>query len=163
MKQHTKEGQIATIYRIRDQLKTYLRWKECGTKAKYFSKETLHEHLFHLKLISQTTDENKIAKKADQLFRLLTHVLKKEYQTEPRTAYITNLTKYSEYRKKQFQEKLKQVKQDIKDGKKDRFGNPKVPSKAGNSLPAKNQTRTKEVRGHDKSVRRCGRNFVPKN
>ena len=67
MKRHTREGQIKTIYRIRDQIKTYFRWKDCGTTASFFSRSELDNHIFNLNLIQTLTNEGKIALKANQL------------------------------------------------------------------------------------------------
>src|SRR6185369_5681073 len=91
MKRHTREGQIKTCYRIRDQIKTYLRWKECRTKASFFTRSELDNHIFNLNLIQTITDEGKIAVKANQLQRLLVRILKKEYDEEPQIAHIPHL------------------------------------------------------------------------
>src|ERR1044072_8289877 len=82
MKKHTRESQIKTINHIKRQLRAYTRWKLCGTKAKFFTKSEIENHVWNLQLINTLTNEPKIAKKAGQLMRLLTTVLKKEYNKE---------------------------------------------------------------------------------
>ena len=90
MKRNTRQGQIKTIRRIQSYLKTYLRWKECGTKASFFKRSELDQHIFNLNLINTLTDETKIAKKSSQLLRLLADILKYEYDEEPQV-YIPQI------------------------------------------------------------------------
>ena len=82
MKRHTRESQVKTINHIKSQLGAYTRWKLCGTKATFFTKSELENHLWSLNLIQTLTTEVKIAKKAGQLMRLLATVLRKEYNKE---------------------------------------------------------------------------------
>lgn len=84
MKRHTLEGQIKSIQKIQAQIKTYLRWKECGTQASFFSRSELDNHLFNLNLINTLTDNPKVAKKSHQLLRLLARILEKEYDEIPK-------------------------------------------------------------------------------
>src|SRR5688572_22037079 len=84
MKRHTREGQIKTIQRIQTQVKTYIRWKKCGTVASFFTRYELDQHLFNLNLIFTLTDESKIAIKTSQLIRLLAIILEKEYDEKPK-------------------------------------------------------------------------------
>jgi len=79
---HSRESQINTINRIKSQLGAYTRWKLCGTKASFFTKSEIENHLWNLNLIQTLTNEPKIAKKSGQLMRLLAAVLKKEYNKE---------------------------------------------------------------------------------
>src|ERR1044071_307539 len=95
---HTRESQIKTVNHIKSQLGAYTRWKLCGTKATFFTKSELENHLWSLNLIQTLTNEPKIAKKAGQLMRLLATVLKKEYNKEspvriPQHRYIINSRK----------------------------------------------------------------------
>src|ERR1043165_6106657 len=83
MKRQTRESQIRTVNHIKNQLGAYTRWKLCGTKASFFTKLELENHLWSLNLIQTLTNEPKIAKKAGQLMRLLAAVLKKEFNKEP--------------------------------------------------------------------------------
>ena len=83
MKKHTRKSQIRTINHIKGQLGAYTRWKLCGTKAIFFTKSEIENHLWNLQLINTLTNEPKIAKKAGQLMRLLATVLRKEYSKEP--------------------------------------------------------------------------------
>src|SRR6185369_3747916 len=100
MKRDTREGQIKTIYRIRDQIKTYLRWKDCGTIASFFTRSELDNHIFNLNLIQTLTNEGKIALKANQLQRLLVHILGKEYDEKPQIAHIPHLKRQTPRTKK---------------------------------------------------------------
>src|SRR4026208_609905 len=93
MKRNSRESQIKTVNHIKNQLGAYTRWKLCGTKASFFTKTELENHLWSLNLIQTLTDEPKIAKKSEQLMRLLATVLKKEYNkdspvTIPQHRYI---------------------------------------------------------------------------
>src|ERR1043165_10193948 len=82
MKRHTRTSQIKTINHIKGQLGAYTRWKLCRTKAKFFTKSEIENHLWNLNLIQTLTNEPKIAKKSEQLMRLLATVLKKEFNKE---------------------------------------------------------------------------------
>src|ERR1044071_9604634 len=83
MKKNTRESQIKTINHIKTQLGAYTRWKLCGTKAKFFTKSEVENHLWNLNLINTLTNEPKIVKKMGQLMRLLATVLRKEFKKEP--------------------------------------------------------------------------------
>src|ERR1044071_2789956 len=83
MKKNTREGQIKTINHIKGQLGAYTRWKLYGTKAAFFTKSEVENHLWNLQLINTLTNKLKIAKKAGQLMRLLAVVLRKEFEKEP--------------------------------------------------------------------------------
>src|ERR1044072_2830509 len=83
MKKHTRESQIKTINHIKSQLGAYTRWKLCGTKALFYTRSEVENHLWSLNLIQTLTNEPKIAKKAGQLMRLLATVLRKEFNREP--------------------------------------------------------------------------------
>src|ERR1043165_6626363 len=82
MRKNTRRSQIKTVNHIKSQLGAYTRWKLCGTKAVFFTKSEIENHLWNLNLIQTLTNEPKIAKKAGQLMRLLATVLKKEYNKE---------------------------------------------------------------------------------
>src|ERR1044071_10430659 len=86
MKKHTRASQVKTINHIKGQLGAYTRWKLCGTKAIFFTKSEIENHLWNLQLINTLINEPKIAKKAGQLMRLLATVLRKEYNKEPPVA-----------------------------------------------------------------------------
>src|ERR1043165_9773204 len=83
IKRHIRQGQIKTIRQIQSYLKTYFHWKKCGTKAVFFKRSELDQHIFNLNLINTIMDEVKIAKKSGQLLRLLANILKYEYDEEP--------------------------------------------------------------------------------
>ena len=101
MKRHTREGQIKTIQRIQAQVKTYIRWKKCGTVASFFTRYELDQHLFNLNLIYTLTDESKIAIKTSQLIRLLAIILKRKYDEEPKFHLPPVLKKDRSQKKKQ--------------------------------------------------------------
>ena len=63
MKKHTRDSQIKTINHIKGQLGAYTRWKLYGTKAVFFTKSEIENHLWNLQLINTLTNEPKIAKK----------------------------------------------------------------------------------------------------
>src|ERR1043165_354436 len=100
---HTRESQVKTINHINSQFGAYTRWKFCGTKATFFTKSELENHLWSLNLIQTLTTEPKIAKKAGQLMRLLATVLRKEYNKEspvriPQHRYIISKKGHGESR-----------------------------------------------------------------
>ena len=82
MKRHTRESQIKTVNHIKSQVGAYTRWELCRTKALFFTKSEIENHLQSLNLIQTLTNEPKIAKKAGQLMRLLAVILKKEFKKE---------------------------------------------------------------------------------
>src|ERR1043165_8705037 len=93
MRKNTRTSQIKTIRHIQRQLGAYTWWKLCGTKANFFTKSEIENHLWSLNLIQTLTNEPKIAKKSGQLMRLLATVLKKKYNkdspvTIPQHRYI---------------------------------------------------------------------------
>ena len=51
MKYHTLAGQVKTIRENTKALRTYIQWKKCRTKAKYFKKSELEDKIFHLGVI----------------------------------------------------------------------------------------------------------------
>jgi hypothetical protein len=83
MKIGVRTKQVKTIRNIQQLLKGYLLWKKCKSKATFFQRSDLENHIFHLKIIIDTTEEPKIAKKADQLSRLFKKILKYEYDEIP--------------------------------------------------------------------------------
>src|ERR1044071_2199118 len=83
MSRKTRESQIKTIRQIQSQIKTYIRWKECGTIAKYFKKSDLLSHIYSIRIIFTLTNENKIASKVSKLEHVFRIILKKEYNEEP--------------------------------------------------------------------------------
>jgi hypothetical protein len=83
MSKRLRESQVKTIRQIQSQIKTYIRWKECGTVAKYFKKSDLINHIYSLRLIFTLTLEGKIASKASKLDHILRIILKKEYNETP--------------------------------------------------------------------------------
>src|ERR1044071_6552371 len=83
MSKRSRESQVKTIRQIQSQIKTYIRWKECGTIAKYFKKPDLINHIYSLRLIFTLTVEGKIASKASKLDHVLQIILKKEYNETP--------------------------------------------------------------------------------
>ena len=94
MKHHTLAGQIKTIRENIKALKTYIQWKQCGTKAKYFKKSELEDKIFHLEVIIQMTDKYKVSSKATVQKKILVEILRREYKEEPRKAIVEKLTKY---------------------------------------------------------------------
>ena len=105
MKHHTLAGQIKTIRENTKALKTYIRWKQCGTKAKYFKKSELEDKIFHLGVIIQTTDEVKVSRPAIAQRRIFVGILGREYREILREAIIGKLTKYSQQSKNEFERK----------------------------------------------------------
>jgi len=99
MKHHTLAGQVKTIRENTRALRTYIQWKQCGTRAKYFKKSELKDKIFHLEVIIQTTDEVKVIKPAIAQRRIFMGILGREYQEIPRESIIRRLTKYSQIRK----------------------------------------------------------------
>ena len=99
MKHHTLTGQVKTIRENTRALRTYIQWKKCGTKAKYFKKSELEDKIFHLGVIIQTTDEVKVSRPAIAQRRVFVGILGREYQEIPREAIIGKLTKYSQEKK----------------------------------------------------------------
>src|ERR1043165_8819627 len=91
MSKRTRESQIKTIRQIQNQIRTYIRWKECGTVAKYFKKTDLIDHIYFLRLIFTLTVEGKIASKASKLDHVLRIILEKEYNETPDCAALPYL------------------------------------------------------------------------
>src|ERR1043165_5548052 len=79
MSKRSRESQVKTIRQIQSQIKTYIRWKKCGTVAKYFKKTDLINHIYSLRLIFTLIIKGKIASKASKLDHVLRIILKKEY------------------------------------------------------------------------------------
>src|ERR1044071_3388165 len=79
MSKRSRESQVKTIRQIQSQIKTYIRWKECGIVVKYFKKSDLINHIYSLRLIFTLILERKIASKASKLDHVLRIILKKEY------------------------------------------------------------------------------------
>ena len=102
MKHHTLAEQIKTIRENTRALRTYIQWKQCGTKVKYFKKSELEDKIFHLGVIIQITDEVKISRPAIAQRRIFVGILGREYREIPREAIIGRLTKYSQLRKNEF-------------------------------------------------------------
>src|ERR1044071_1664060 len=113
MKYHTLQGQIETIRRVQRQIKTYLLWKDCGTKAKYFTRQDLNEHIFHLGIIKESTDEAKVARKAIKLHRLIIRILQYEYNEPPSVSAIEGLLRRSLQSQQEYDEKRKKLGQTI--------------------------------------------------
>src|ERR1043165_3386122 len=103
MKHHTPAGQIKTIRENTRSIRTYIQWKQCGTKAKYFKKSELEDKIFHLGVIAQTTDEVKVRRTARAQRRIFMGILQREYQAVPRKAIIGRLTKYAQESKNKFE------------------------------------------------------------
>ena len=121
MKHHTLAGQVKTIRDNIKALRTYIQWKKCGTKAKYFKKSELEDKIFHLGVIIQTTDEVKVSRPTIAQRRIFVGILGREYQEQPREAIIGRLTKYAQESKNKFQQKqadAKTTSTDRKTGKK---------------------------------------------
>src|ERR1043165_6701533 len=110
MKHHTLVGQVNTIRENTRALRTYIQWKKCGTKAKYFKKSELEDKIFHLGVIIQTTDEVRVSRPAIAQRRVFVGILGREYQEQPREAIIGRLTKYAQESKNKFEKKLADVK-----------------------------------------------------
>src|ERR1044072_8753545 len=91
MSKRIKDSQIKTIHQIQSQIKTYIRWKECGTTAKYFKKSDLINHIYSLRLIFTLTIEEKITSKVSKLDHVLRIILKKEYNEDPNYAPLPYL------------------------------------------------------------------------
>ena len=111
MKHHTLAGQIKTIRENTRALRTYIQWKQCGTKAKYFKKSELEDKIFHLGVITQTTDKVKVSRAAKAQRRVFVGILQREHQAVPREAIIERLTKYAQESKNKF-EKLKKEREE---------------------------------------------------
>src|ERR1044071_3101517 len=113
MKHHTLAGQIKTIRENTKALRTYIRWKQFGTKAKYFKKSELEDKIFHLGVITQTTDEVKVSRPARAQRRVFVGILQREYQAVSREAIIGRLTRYAQESKNKFErEKRKREKEE---------------------------------------------------
>src|ERR1043165_7199761 len=110
MKHHTLAGQVKTIRENTRALRTYIQWKKCGTKAKYFKKSELEDKIFHLGVIIETTDEVKVSRLAVAQKRVFVGILGREYQAKPREAIVERLTKYAQESKNKFQQKLADAK-----------------------------------------------------
>src|ERR1043165_6096143 len=102
MKHHTLAGQVKTIKENTRALRTYIQWKRCGTKAKYFKKSELEDKIFHLGVIIQTTDEVRVSRPAIAQRRVLVGILSREYQERPTEAIVGRLTKYAQESKNKF-------------------------------------------------------------
>src|ERR1043165_8246208 len=125
-RKQTRESHIRSINHIKSQLGAYTRWKLCGTKAVFFTKSEIENHLWNLQLINTLTNEPKIAKKAGQLMRLLAAVLKREYNKDPPVS-------------------IPQHRYIIKDGPSRVPKSTKVSARKPNSVSAKNRTAKEEV------------------
>src|ERR1044072_4489887 len=110
MKHHTLVGQVKTIRENTRALRTYIRWKQCGTKVKYFKKSELEDKIFHLGVIIQMTKEVKVSRSTMAQRRIFIGILGREYKEVSREAIIGRLTKY-------FQEKRNKDQQEIVDAK----------------------------------------------
>ena len=114
MKHHLLQGQVETIRRVQRNIKTYLMWKDCGTKAKYFTRKELNEHIFHLGVIKESTTESKIAKKAIKLHRLILRILKYEYDESPNVSAIEGLVRRSLQSIQEYEQKRAKLGQTIR-------------------------------------------------
>src|ERR1044071_614505 len=112
MKHHTLAGQVKTIRENTRALRTYIQWKQCGIKAKYFKKSELEDKIFHLGVIIQTTDEVKVSRPAIAQRRIFVGILGREYQEIPREAIIGRLTRYSQQRKNEFEREKKRKREE---------------------------------------------------
>ena len=118
MKHHTLAGQVKTIRENTRALRTYIQWKKCGTKAKYFKKSELEDKIFHLGVIIQTTDEVKVSRPAIAQRRIFVGILGREYQTIPREAIVGRLTKYARESKNRYErEKREKDRQKVANAK----------------------------------------------
>ena len=117
MKHHTLAGQIKTIRENTRALRTYIQWKKCGTKAKYFKKSELEDKIFHLGVIIQTTDEVRVSRPAIAQRRIFVGILGREYQAIPREAIVGRLTRYAQESKNKFLQKQADAKSKGTDGK----------------------------------------------
>src|ERR1043165_7443512 len=117
MKHHTLAGQVKTIRENTKALRTYIQWKKCRTKAKYFKKSGLKDKIFHLGVIIQTTDEVKVSRPAIAQRRIFVGILGREYQEQPREAIIGRLTKYAQESKNKFLQKQANAKSTSADRK----------------------------------------------
>jgi hypothetical protein len=102
MKHHTLAGQVKTIRENTKALRTYIQWKKCGTKARYFKKSELEDKIFHLGVIIQTTDRVRVSRPAVAQRRIFVGILGREYQAQPREAIVGRLTKYAQESKNKF-------------------------------------------------------------
>src|ERR1044072_1424173 len=109
MKHHTLAGQIKTIREHTRALRTYIQWKKCGTKAKYFKKSELKDKIFHLGVISQTTDKVRVSRPARAQRRVFVG-MGREYQAIPREAIVGRLTKYAQESKNRFEKEKEERK-----------------------------------------------------
>src|ERR1044072_5799435 len=110
IKHHTLAGQVKTIRENTRALRTYIQWKQCETKAKYFKKSELEDKIFHLGVIIQTTDEVKVSRPAIVQRRIFIGILGRKYQEVPREAIIRRLTKYAQISKNKFKAEKKERK-----------------------------------------------------
>src|ERR1044071_6234777 len=117
MKHHTLAGQIKTIRENTRALRTYIRWKQCGTKAKYFKKSELEDKIFHLGVIIQTTDEVKVSRPAIAQRRIFVGILGREYRAVPREAIVGRLTRYMQESRNKFLQKQADAKSTSADRK----------------------------------------------
>ena len=125
MSKRTRESQIKTIRQIQSQIKTYIRWKECGTVAKYFKKTDLINHIYSLRLIFTLTNEGKIASKASKLDHVLRIILHKEYDETPNCVALPYLR--------------------LKNGKLTVQGNSELPPKRNHSTTSNQQKNPQEM------------------
>src|ERR1044071_9769168 len=108
MKHHTLAGQVKTIRENTKALRTYIQWKQCGTKAKYFKKSELEDKIFHLGVIIQTIDEVKVSRPAIAQRRIFVGILGWEYQAIPREAIVGRLTRYAQASKNRYEAEKKE-------------------------------------------------------
>src|ERR1044072_1042853 len=94
MKHHTLAGQVKTIKENTKGLRTYIQWKKCGTKVKYFKKSELEDKIFYLGVIIQTIDEVKVSRPAIVQRRIFVGILDRKYQEILREAIVGKLTRY---------------------------------------------------------------------
>src|ERR1044072_7081331 len=139
MSKRSRESQVKTIRQIQSQVKTYIRWKECGTVAKYFKRSDFINHIYSIRLIFTLTLERKIASKASKLDHVLRIILKKEYNKEPNCAPLPYLRLKDGKKVPSNQRKI------FKDKQMER-GNQSTPTRrnrSGNiSLPQRSDSRT---------------------
>ena len=152
MKHHTLAGQIKTIRENTRTLRTYIRWKQCGTKAKYFKKSELKDKIFHLGVITQTTDEVKVSRPARAQRRIFVGILQREYQAVPREAIIGRLTRYAQASKNEFEaRKRKREEEELvnETGQSDNCGDirpkKKIQRESGNSKSRRSSKILKET------------------
>jgi hypothetical protein len=87
MKSTLRDKQVKTIRDMQQKLRAYIIWKKCGSKAMFFTEEDLDNCIFHLETIRETTEEPKVATKANKLLKLYRRIDKYEFGNSSTIGY----------------------------------------------------------------------------